>query len=761
MRRIQFSFSFLSLIFTGVLLSFACFTPLFGQGEGNIWYFGDNAGLDFNPGAPVALGNSAMVTQEGCATISDPGGNLLFYTDGSNVYNRTHVTMPNGTLLMGNASSTQSGVIVPRPGNPNEYFIFTVDNLAGPDGLRYSVVDMTLNGGLGDVTTRNQPLLAPSTEKITSVSHQNRFDLWVIGHEWNTNAFYAWRVTSAGVDPVPVVSNVGPVHTGSNINTLGYMKAAGGGDKIAAAVTFDGRFELYDFDNATGVVSNPVILNSAAYAGAYGIEFSPDGTLLYGTVNQSPSNIFQWDLNAGGAAAIQASSTIIGTSNSSNIGALQLGPDAKIYLSRSNSSRLGVINDPNNQGVAANFDDNGPTLGGRIARLGLPTFIQSFFTIPQIFANDTCLGFTNDFSLSSTVGIDSLLWNFGDPGSGANNTSTLFTPTHTFSDSGTFFVSCIYHSGTFQDTLFDTLRITMPASVDLGPDRVICNNDPVLLDATFPGANYLWSDGSTGPTFTVTGDGTYWVEVSNECATVRDTVTLLFSVTPQVNLGGDRGLCEGRVLDLDVTNIDATYTWQDGSTQPTYTITETGTYFVEVSNPCATRSDTVNVVFFPNPVVDLPTDVTVCKGEPVTLDAGSGFTEYRWIHGPADQVVEVFEERRYRVTVTDTNGCSGEGITDVFHETCLYGLYVPSGFTPNGDGTNDFFFAVENNVTLTELRIYNRWGQQIVTFDSAGDSWDGTLNGQSCPEGVYTWVAEGIDFLERKFTKYGTITLIR
>ena len=146
------------------------------------------------------------------------------------------------------------------------------------------------------------------------------------------------------------------------------MKASVGGDKLALAVTADGRFEIYDFDNATGIVSNPIALNSTDYARAYGVEFSPDGNLLYGTKNVAPSNIFQWNLNAGGAAAIQASSTIIGTSGSNSIGALQLGPDAKIYLARFNSARLGVINTPNNLGVSANFEDNGPVLGGRVSR---------------------------------------------------------------------------------------------------------------------------------------------------------------------------------------------------------------------------------------------------------------------------------------------------------------------------------------------------------------------------------------------------------
>lgn len=95
------------------------------QGEANVWYFGENAGLDFNNGAPVAITNGQLVTDEGCATISNATGQLLFYTDGVTVYNRNHSIMLNGTGLLGHASSTQSATIIPQPGTTHLYYIFT------------------------------------------------------------------------------------------------------------------------------------------------------------------------------------------------------------------------------------------------------------------------------------------------------------------------------------------------------------------------------------------------------------------------------------------------------------------------------------------------------------------------------------------------------------------------------------------------------------------------------------------------------------
>lgn len=112
------------------------------------------AGLDFNSGSPVVINDSQMITYEGCSTISNENGKLLFYTDGYRVWNKNHQMMPNGTDLLGHSSSTQSGIIIPKPNTPGIYYIFTVPELAGPDGLRYSEVDMSLNGGLGDITSK-------------------------------------------------------------------------------------------------------------------------------------------------------------------------------------------------------------------------------------------------------------------------------------------------------------------------------------------------------------------------------------------------------------------------------------------------------------------------------------------------------------------------------------------------------------------------------------------------------------------------------
>ncbi|QNF31905.1 hypothetical protein HUW51_03895 [Adhaeribacter swui] len=365
-----------------LFLSFFWFThAASAQKEANIWYFGERAGLDFNSGKATPLNNSMLSTMEGCATISDAEGNLLFYTNGVSVWNREHKLMPNGNRLMGHRSSTQSAVIVPRPLNPNIYYIFTADLQSQLYGLRYSEVDMRLQKGSGDIAKKNNFLVSPVSEKLTAVKHSNNTDYWVITHKWGTNGFYAFQVTAAGVSRQPVVSNVGTVHKGKNKEAIGAMKASPDGKKLALALWRDSNlFEVFDFNNATGKVSNPLAFEH--YDEAYGIEFSPDGTKLYGTTNgigNVAPQIWQFNL-LGSRQAIEESATLIAVSKADKIGSLQLGPDGKIYLAKEKEKTLGVINNPNTPGLGCNYVDEGQMLSDEgHSELGLPNFVQSYF----------------------------------------------------------------------------------------------------------------------------------------------------------------------------------------------------------------------------------------------------------------------------------------------------------------------------------------------------------------------------------------------
>lgn len=373
-----FLYIFLIFLFTGIIQEASA------QKEANVWYFGLRAGLDFSKGTPVPLTNGRMSTNEGCSSIADQSGNLLFYTDGVYVWNREHHQMPNGYRLMGHRSSSQSAIIVPRPGSKTQYYIFTTDLQSQAYGLRYNLVDMTLDKGRGNVVEKNIYLTSPITEKITAVYHRNQHDVWVIAHKWNSDAFVAYLVTGKGVSKKPATTRIGTVHRGKGKGAIGCMKASPDGTRIALAIWRDfNRFEVYDFDNYNGSLSNRISLES--YPEAYGVEFSPDGTKLYGTTNglgNKEAQLWQFNLQAGSRSAINNSAILIPTTGS-KLGALQLGPDGKIYLAKENEEYLGVIQSPNAPGWSCRYISQGAWLGERKSKLGLPNFIQSYFRTLQ------------------------------------------------------------------------------------------------------------------------------------------------------------------------------------------------------------------------------------------------------------------------------------------------------------------------------------------------------------------------------------------
>ena len=452
----------------------------------NIWYFGTFAGIDFNSGSAVASNNSAMSATEGCATMCDTSGSLMFYTNGFNVWDRNHNQMPNGSGLLGGSSSSQSSLIVPDPGNFNQYYIFTTasDNSGG---LTYSMVDMTLNSGNGDVTTLNTPLVTPVGEKLTGFQKPGSNDIWVLTHEWGTANFYAYLVTAAGLN-APVISTSGQVHTGPD-NAIGYMKISPNGDKLCLAQSRNNNFELFDFDANTGIVSNPIILPATAFT--YGIEFSRDGLLLYAA--EFNNKIYQFDLSLGTPAAIIASRQLVGQAFGIEIGALQMAPDGKIYVAKNSSTFCGVINDPSVLGSGCNYVDNGFSISPNQGIEGLPNFIQSIFTqapaLPVALFNTPdnhiCPGTCTDFTNLSVNGT-SYLWSF----QGANpSTSTDVNPTNIcYNTPGTYAVELITTNAVGSDTL--TLNNFLTVYPNPAPQGISQNGDTLFAN---PGANaYQW-----------------------------------------------------------------------------------------------------------------------------------------------------------------------------------------------------------------------------------------------------------------------------
>ncbi|MEM8510515.1 MAG: T9SS type B sorting domain-containing protein [Bacteroidota bacterium] len=434
-------------------LLFLVTTLGFSQGEATNWYFGRNAGLDFNSGDPVPLLNGELSAIEGCGTISDPDGSLLFYSDGVTIWNRNHQVMPNGEELKGSTSSSQSVLIVPNPGNSALFYTFTTDDAllfqtGKANGFNYSVVDMSQDNGRGDVVEKNINLLPIGSEKVTGVYNFTNNFYWVITHF--QNAFYAYRVDENGVDPNPVISTVGP-NENNFANGRGTLKISPNAAKIAMSYLivsprYDTSLYVFDFDVATGQVTNPIaaVDHTRAY---YGLEFSSNSKKLYASgVNFDTDNtlglidILQFDLEKPDFFSNETTLLRFSSNGTTFVsGGLQIGVDKKIYHTLFNK-KLSVIERPNQDGPLAGAKKFSIDLGGRQSLFGLPNFVQSFFeTIVRI--ENFCFGEAMTFTPDDATNILDISWNFGDPASENNNTLNAITGVHVFSAPGSYTVT--------------------------------------------------------------------------------------------------------------------------------------------------------------------------------------------------------------------------------------------------------------------------------------------------------------------------------
>ena len=424
-----------------ILLFFAL--KSFSQKEANIWYFGENAGLDFNTTPPTALTNGNLNTLEGCSSFSDADGNLLFYSDGITVYDKNHDIMKysDGSLadnLKGDPSSTQSGMIIPKPDSSSIYYLFTVDD--GPEydrsgniiedgkGFNYYTIDMSI--GNGEVVEGPVDLSDGKfnswTEKVAAVKGKVCNTYWVVSAV--ENRFYAYQVNNIAVSKTPIISIVP-----NSASRRGYLKISPDGTKIAIAnqnSNFNNSVFLYDFNNETGEVSktSTKLIDGVSGTGqAYGVEFSSDSKKLYVSNTSGfratifnpiayPAEtykLFQFDLES---SDIRLSRELIHQQIGNSLeypeggfrGALQLGPNGKIYATIPSAYNdgfapfLDVIENPNASASDVIFTKNAIDLKGRFATQGLPPFISSLL-LPIKITDASGLP-TNNVDLKTCIG---------------------------------------------------------------------------------------------------------------------------------------------------------------------------------------------------------------------------------------------------------------------------------------------------------------------------------------------------------------------
>lgn len=715
------------ILFYGLLLCLCCgiyngtyaqdFTQLPAFRKANsIWMLIAN-GVNMSTNPVTLLPSSASGGT--VASVCHPRtGELLFYSNGFGCWNRNHQLMPDGLGLGGGGLSQQNICIVPFIGDTSKYYLFYIKqsgiviNLGGGPGpplppgpfdfnLTYSVVDMSLDNGLGAIVPGKKNIIAahgPLSDMMTTVPGNN-CDVWLLTHAVDGPDVKAFHITREGVDTTPVVSTLLPGITGIGAFVSGGMAVSPNRKKVAM-VSNNGLmisgfgFGVYgtigaqvaDFNPDNGTLSGNMVLSDTSMG--TGTCFSSDNSKLYCayTNGYQAANtcgyMAQYDMNGGSLPAILASRYTI--------------PFTGITFRRwgdtiFTAAFLGYFSRSNLAGAASNFipGTTAPFLPPAAAGVSLGSSLGSdvvYAFAPDTIAlqqKDTC--FFRKITIHAPAGYQSYVWSNG-----------VADSMQTFYATGQYKV---YYSDGCHTYIQPYQARKMGDG--LGPaDTTICKEPPLVLQPDTKGqpATFLWQDGSTGNSFTVLQDGVYRVRVSFAAGcTIDDSIAITFKDVEQ-HLGGDRILCKGDPINVLLkANVPAgaTVSWNTGATGESISVTDTGDYSVRVSAGKCVGKDKVHI--------------------------GIGY--------------------------------------------CVCQPLVPNAFSPNGDGTNDIFrpvLAPDCPLTQYSLSVYNRFGQRVFFSAKPDQGWDGLFNGQPAEVGAYMYELRYTGGI-KKINEYkkGDLNLIR
>jgi gliding motility-associated-like protein len=338
------------------------------------------------------------------------------------------------------------------------------------------------------------------------------------------------------------------------------------GTKLASAIYDDGKIEIFDFNVATGQLSNVLILTG--FFRTWGVAFSLNNRFLYYT-EWYDTKLIQMDLLSGNPSTITASKTTVGTasfptgSSGYKIGYLEYGPDSILYAAKFGQHYISAVTNPNQQGLSCGFVDNAVYLSTKTCDAGLSRTVFSYGWLSHCTNSyyDTLSICAND---SIKIG------------------SVFYNPPNTIVESLTDINGC--------DSIQNTTLLSLPLpTVNLGNDTSFCDGDSVLL--TIPNTYYsvLWNTGSNANSIFANNQGTYWVKVSDSLCENSDSIQVNNLSNSYINIG-DTTFCEDEKWRINLPKSN-TYLWFNGSSNTNITITDSGYYWVQITDYCKTYTD--------------------------------------------------------------------------------------------------------------------------------------------------------------------------
>lgn len=743
------------------------------QGDYNIWYFGKGAGLNFNASPPVTLTNSWMESLESSTGICDSNGKLVLYTNGDTIYNFDHKMIEGGSQLE-TYSNVQGVVAVKHPTEANKYYIFTSPCRTAPckikndSFIRYTIVDMSLNGGQGKVVVSNEALIPGSHENLAVTRHANKSDYWIVGvtdEGPGKGYIHITRTVNGVINPSLRIIKEFDNHTG----VLPHIKFSPNGKMFFGPRIKENGVEydiLYPFNSLTGELGTPLKLPLTTDQTIFRLstyEFSCDSRYLYipdyKTVINSGGKIrhriSQYDISSWNAVSIVSSRTTIyeGTPGWGTILILgmQLASDGKVYVFYSHRTSLGVINNPRYKGLASQYNDLQVDLKGRTTLLGGPYY-------PTFLYDKKVVDLGNDTTICKG---DSLILNVGDnpPGTKVIWSNGSQSKELIVKEQGTYWVKLEIDGAEYYDTI--NVSFKNKFKVYLGTDTAFCGKFSHLLDAGQGANSYKWNTGETTVTKLVSEEGIYSVTVKDrDNCPAGDTILIDQIKAPKIKISFDTVNCEYTTLSLSQKDSGVTYQWDNGDTSKSIRVYEKGKRSITLSNIFCSLTVPIEVDRLARPDADLGDNISTCSTYFHTLtvkDSG----QYLWSTGETSKNIVTNGEGIYWVQVSRNNCTSVDSIEIT---ECNFWYSIPNAFSPNGDGLNDKFGVFGEDIINVDLKVFNRWGEMMYDNNGLNPYWNGSFKGKPCSEGIYMYmvsITRYKDGIQKKENLKGTVTLLR
>ncbi|MEZ5017572.1 MAG: gliding motility-associated C-terminal domain-containing protein [Flavipsychrobacter sp.] len=733
------------------------------QKQNNTWVLGRLGGLNFNTTTPTTF-KSTMYAWEGISCVSHrKTGELLFACNGVDITDSSSNVMPNGKDVGTDRLSTcaQGSVIIPDPSDSNKYYVFTLQHIGQNGDVRYSIVDMRLNGGKGDViSSKKSILLTTNMTEIMTVSLACD-GYWLILFERVSNKYHCYKIGANGISNSPIISTMSYPY---KINGPSTAKVSSDGTKIASVVSKSGGTSmqvliLNDFDIQTGIVSNTRLLDTSYsrfgyQTGFYNCEFSPNSTKLY-AASDTDGYIYQYDVSLSTGSNIRSSKKeIYSISHADLLGSFQLGPDSNIYISFFDNY-LGRIDNP---------DIAFPGCIVTKQSLKLPTGSIGAFALPQkVLYNIDVLPqqFTgNSFTICKG---DSLIFH------GRKNAATFVWSTGSTDSSikitkaGTYWVqSKVLGECTI---MADTFYVNVPnIDFELGNDTVICLGESLTISPNLSsqGVSYLWQDNSTSSSQVITTGGKYYLTILKDGCTNTDTINIDVKEEHIFNLGNDTTICVGDTMELKIQGGLDEYAWNNGTTTNSIVIKKSGIYSLRTNHEKCSHTDTIKIDYT-NPKFELGNDTLLCEGNYIKLNVKSlSGSFYTWSTGSNNETISINSSGLYWAIAENICGTTRDSIY-INYQICDCTPFIPSAFTPNNDGRNDKLKPIIPKCTIAKYQfiIVNRYGETVFKTNNPNDYWDGTYRNKPCDIGSYFYILKTMNNLNKVVITKGDIVLIR